>query len=134
MNDKTVQIGGSNRASARAPWALSFGNERKSGERLKGGNGSSASPSEGVGPITCRAVSRDERLRCSMEEGESGLEAISALANDCLTAGQISTTTYMLGQEEGIELVENTHGIEAILQTSGHTRYSSRIHQHVLAS
>ena len=69
-----------------------------------------------------------------MEEGESGLEAISALANDCLTAGQISTTTYMLGQEEGLELVENTHGIEAILQTSGHTRYSSRIHQHVLAS
>ncbi|MGB0143988.1 MAG: FAD:protein FMN transferase [Akkermansiaceae bacterium] len=59
---------------------------------------------------------------------------VSALANDCLTAGQISTTTCILGLEEGIDLVENTHGIEAILQTSGHTRYSSRIHQHVLAS
>lgn len=65
---------------------------------------------------------------------ENDILTASALANDCLTAGQVSTIACILGGEEGMELVENTHGIEAILQTSGHTQYSSRIHRHVLAS
>jgi thiamine biosynthesis lipoprotein len=58
----------------------------------------------------------------------------SCLANDCLTAGQISTNACVLSFEEARALIENSHGVEGILQTTGQTHHSSRIHQHVLAS
>lgn len=65
---------------------------------------------------------------------ENDLLTVSALANDCLTAGQISTTACILGSKEGMALIENSHGIEAILQTARDPQYSSRIHHHLLAS
>jgi thiamine biosynthesis lipoprotein len=65
---------------------------------------------------------------------ETEILTASCLANDCLTAGQISTIACMLEVEDAKALIENSHSVEGLFQTSGQTHHSSRIHQHVLAS
>ena len=57
---------------------------------------------------------------------------VTCLANDCLTAGQVSTTSCILGMKDGLEFVETIHGVEAIIQGAGEDRHSSRFFQHVL--
>ncbi|MCX8239232.1 MAG: FAD:protein FMN transferase [Akkermansiaceae bacterium] len=65
---------------------------------------------------------------------ENDLLTASCLADDCLTAGILSTNACILGTEEGLAEIERSHGVEAILQSSTQTHYSSNIHRYVLGS
>lgn len=58
----------------------------------------------------------------------------SCLADDCLTAGLLSTNACILGVEEGLDEIDRHHGVEAILQSKTQTHYSSQIHKYVLSS
>lgn len=58
----------------------------------------------------------------------------SCLADDCLTAGLLSTNACILGMREGMESIERKFGVEAILQGSRETLYSSKMHHYVLGS
>ncbi len=65
---------------------------------------------------------------------ENTLLTASCLADDCLTAGLLSTNACILGAQEGLAEIERYHGVEAILQRSNQIHYSSNIHRHVLGS
>jgi thiamine biosynthesis lipoprotein len=58
----------------------------------------------------------------------------SCLADDCLTAGLLSTNACIVGQEKGMEAIERSFGVEGLLQTTSDHVYSSNIHRHVLGS
>ncbi|MFT6181562.1 MAG: thiamine biosynthesis lipoprotein [Akkermansiaceae bacterium] len=58
----------------------------------------------------------------------------SCLADDCLTAGLLSTNSCILGVDEGLAEIDCCHGVEAILQGTLQTHYSSQIHKYVLGS
>ncbi len=58
----------------------------------------------------------------------------SCLADDCLTAGLFSTSACILGMTDGMKVIERTMGLEAILQGSEQTLFSSRIHHSILGS
>lgn len=65
---------------------------------------------------------------------ENDLRTASCLADDCLTAGLLSTNACILGVDEGLAEIERFHGVEAILQSSNQTHYSFNIHRYVLGS
>ncbi|MEN8785273.1 MAG: FAD:protein FMN transferase [Akkermansiaceae bacterium] len=65
---------------------------------------------------------------------ENGLLTASCLADDCLTAGLLSTNACIVGKEKGMENIERTLGVEALFQTTSDHIYSSAIHRHVLGS
>lgn len=65
---------------------------------------------------------------------ENNLLTASCLADDCLTAGLLSTNACIIGEKKGMEAVERSFGVEALLQTTDHPVYSSQIHRHVLGS
>ncbi len=58
----------------------------------------------------------------------------SCLADDCLTAGLLSTNACIVGKEKGMEAIERSFGVEGLLQTTSDHVYSSNIHRHVLGS
>ncbi len=58
----------------------------------------------------------------------------SCLADDCLTAGLLATTSCVLGLAAGMELIDRKFGVEAILQGSSETLFSSKIHHYVLST
>ena len=58
----------------------------------------------------------------------------TCLAPDCLTAGLLSTSTCILGAEEGMAEINRSFNTEALLQTETKTLFSDRIHQHLLSS
>lgn len=58
----------------------------------------------------------------------------SCLADDCLTAGLFSTGACILGMTDGMKVIEQTMGLEAILQGYEQTLFSSRIHHSMLGS
>lgn len=65
---------------------------------------------------------------------ENEVVTASCLADDCLTAGLLSTNACIVGIVEGMESIERKFGVEAILQGSQETLFSSKIHHHVLGS
>jgi len=64
---------------------------------------------------------------------ENDILTASCLASDCLTAGLFSTTACVVGAEEGMSRIESRLHLEGLLQTSGITLYSHKIH-HTLIS
>lgn len=65
---------------------------------------------------------------------ETEVMTCSCLADDCLTAGLLATNGCVLGMRDGMEAIERKFGVEAILQGSQETLFSSKIHHHVLSS
>jgi len=65
---------------------------------------------------------------------ENEVLTATCLADDCLTAGLLSTNACILGTNSGLAEIERYHGVEAILQSSSNTHYSSNIHRYVLGS
>ena len=65
---------------------------------------------------------------------ENDLLTASCLADDCLTAGLLSTNACIIGKKEGMEIIERSFGVDALFQTSSDYVYSSNIHRHVLGS
>ena len=65
---------------------------------------------------------------------ENDLLTASCLADDCLTAGLLSTNSCIVGREKGMEAIERSFGVEGLLQTTKNPVYSSNIHRHVLGS
>ena len=59
---------------------------------------------------------------------------VSCLADDCLTAGLFSTNVCVIGIVDGMEMIERTLGVQAILQSSREAHFSSQIHHYVLGS
>lgn len=64
---------------------------------------------------------------------ETDVLTASCLADDCLTAGLLSTNACILGVEEGLKEISRHLGTGAIIQTIKQTHYTSIIHRHVLA-
>ncbi len=57
---------------------------------------------------------------------DNGLLSVSIVTARSIDADALSTTTFLLGPEEGMRLVENTEGVEAIfIDTSKNVRLSS---------
>ncbi len=65
---------------------------------------------------------------------ENEVITASCLGDDCLTAGLLSTNACIIGMTEGMEAIERKFGVEAILQGSSETLYSSQIYHYVLRS
>jgi thiamine biosynthesis lipoprotein len=65
---------------------------------------------------------------------ETDLLTASCLADDCLTAGLLSTTACIVGKEKGMEAIERSFGVEGLFQTTSDHVYSSNLHRHVLGS
>jgi thiamine biosynthesis lipoprotein len=55
----------------------------------------------------------------------NGCQAVSVIASDCVTAGILSTAAFILGPEEGLELVRQQPGAEACVTTE-HARHQTR--------
>ena len=64
---------------------------------------------------------------------ETDVLTASCLADDCLTAGLLSTNACILGVEEGLKEISRHFGTDAIIQTMDQTHYTTTIHRHVLA-
>jgi thiamine biosynthesis lipoprotein len=65
---------------------------------------------------------------------ENDLLTASCLADDCLTAGILSTNACITGEKEGLENIERSFGVDAVLQTTNNNFHSSNIHRYVLGS
>jgi thiamine biosynthesis lipoprotein len=65
---------------------------------------------------------------------ENNLLTASCLADDCLTAGILSTNACIVGENEGLENIERSFGVDAVLQTTNNNFHSSNIHRYVLGS
>lgn len=48
---------------------------------------------------------------------ENGLSSVSIISEDSLDGDGLSTTCFLLGPDEGMELIENTPGVEAVFIT-----------------
>jgi thiamine biosynthesis lipoprotein len=49
----------------------------------------------------------------------NGVQQVTVVANSCLEAGLLSTTVVVLGAEEGLRLVEEFFGAEALILADG---------------
>ncbi len=58
--------------------------------------------------------------------------AVSILANSCLEAGVLSTAAFVLGEEEGIKLIEGTFGAEGCFVFNNGIQQTSNFYQHVV--
>jgi thiamine biosynthesis lipoprotein len=55
----------------------------------------------------------------------NGSQAVSVIAPNCMMAGILSTAGFILGAEEGLELIREQRGAEACVTTE-HARYQTR--------
>jgi thiamine biosynthesis lipoprotein len=55
----------------------------------------------------------------------NGCQAVSVIAPDCVTAGILSTAAFILGAEEGLELIRGQAGVEACITTE-YARHQTR--------
>ncbi|MDB4435857.1 FAD:protein FMN transferase [Akkermansiaceae bacterium] len=65
---------------------------------------------------------------------ETDVLTATCLASNCLTAGILSTSAYILGADAGMTEINQTLNADALIQTIDETRFSHNIHQHLLAS
>jgi thiamine biosynthesis lipoprotein len=57
----------------------------------------------------------------------------TCLANDCLTAGLLSTSACILGIDSGMEQVDRSFNTEALFQTATNTLFSNNIHLQLIS-
>jgi thiamine biosynthesis lipoprotein len=55
----------------------------------------------------------------------NGCQAVTVIAPDCVTAGVLSTAAFILGPDEGIDLIREQAGVEACITTE-HARHQTR--------
>lgn len=65
---------------------------------------------------------------------ETDVLTATCLAPDCLTAGVLSTSACILGSDVGLSEMERRLNTSGIIQTARDTKFSSTIHQHIIAS
>ncbi|MDA7518124.1 FAD:protein FMN transferase [Akkermansiaceae bacterium] len=65
---------------------------------------------------------------------KNNLLTATCLANDCLTAGLLSTSACILGAEAGMAEIDRSLHTEALFQTSTNTIFSRNIHLNLIAS
>ncbi|MEJ6635137.1 MAG: FAD:protein FMN transferase [Akkermansiaceae bacterium] len=65
---------------------------------------------------------------------KNDLLTATCLANDCLTAGLLSTSACILGAEAGMAEIDRSLNAEALFQTKTTTLFSHSIHLHLIAS
>ena len=58
--------------------------------------------------------------------------AVSVVANSCLEAGVLSTAAFVLGEDEGMELIEDSFGMEGCLFMENGLRQSGGFMQYVV--
>ncbi len=62
----------------------------------------------------------------------NGILAVTIAANSCLEAGVLSTAVFVLGEEEGLKLVEGTFGAEGCIVMNAGVRQTSKFYEHVV--
>jgi len=63
----------------------------------------------------------------------NGCRAVSVIAPSCTIAGLLSTTVFILGEKEGLQLIETHPGAAGVI-TSNQTRfYTNRFHEYIPA-
>jgi FAD:protein FMN transferase len=64
---------------------------------------------------------------------DNGCRAVSVIAPSCTIAGLFSTTVFILGEKEGLQLIETHPGAAGVI-TSNQTRfYTNRFHEYIPA-
>ncbi len=58
--------------------------------------------------------------------------AVSILANSCLEAGVLSTAAFVMGEEDGLKLIEGTFGAEGCFVFNNGIQQTSNFYQHVV--
>lgn len=62
----------------------------------------------------------------------NGILAVTIAANSCLEAGVLSTAVFVLGEEEGIKLVEGTFGAEGCIVMNSGIQQTSKFYENVV--
>ena len=65
---------------------------------------------------------------------KNDLLTATCLANDCLTAGLLSTSACILGTEAGMTEIDRSLNTEALFQTHTNTLFSRNIHLNLITS
>jgi thiamine biosynthesis lipoprotein len=64
---------------------------------------------------------------------DNGCQAVSVIAPNCMIAGAYSTTALILGEDEGMRLMETACQVEGCMTTQTGRRATRRFYEHVLA-
>ncbi len=64
----------------------------------------------------------------------NGILAVTITANSCLEAGVLSTAVFVLGEEEGLKLVEGTFGAEGCIVMNTGIQQTSKFYDNLVAS
>ena len=62
---------------------------------------------------------------------DNGCRAVSVIASTCTLAGILSTSAFILGPKDGMNLIESYHGAEGCLITENNRFSSRKFHEHV---
>jgi len=62
----------------------------------------------------------------------NGILAVTIAANSCLEAGVLSTTVFVLGEEEGLKLVEGTFGAEGCIVMNSGIQQTSKFYENLV--
>lgn len=62
----------------------------------------------------------------------NGILAVTITANSCLEAGVLSTTVFVLGEEEGLKLVEGTFGAEGCIVMNSGIQQTSKFYENLV--
>lgn len=64
----------------------------------------------------------------------NGILAVTITANSCLEAGVLSTAVFVLGEEEGLRLVEGTFGAEGCIVMNTGIQQTSKFYENLVES
>ncbi len=62
----------------------------------------------------------------------NGILAVTVTANSCLEAGVLSTAVFVLGEEEGLKLVEGTFGAEGCIVMNSGIQQTSKFYENLV--
>ncbi len=62
----------------------------------------------------------------------NGILAVTITANSCLEAGVLSTAVFVLGEDEGLKLVEGTFGAEGCIVMNSGIQQTSKFYENVV--
>jgi thiamine biosynthesis lipoprotein len=62
----------------------------------------------------------------------NGCRSVTALAPTCTEAGVLSTTAFVLGADEGMDLIDERYQVEGCIVTERNIHYSSRFHEYAI--
>jgi thiamine biosynthesis lipoprotein len=63
----------------------------------------------------------------------NGCRAVSVIAPSCTVAGLFSTTVFILGEKEGLQLIETHPGAAGVITTNATRFYSKKFHEYIPA-